>query len=140
MLGAWLAIPLISLACMYQKSFWLSMALTSLTIFVSGSYFSPAITMMQNSVSKENYGNVVGAYNFITSLIQPLVPAFFGILASYYGAFKRPSVYGPLIAAFISFGYGLSGFFYWRAGIAYSKMMKRRNGEISDGQTTPTFA
>ena len=45
------AIPAVTLCCLLQNNFWLSMAMCSLTIFVSGSYYSPAITMMQNSDS-----------------------------------------------------------------------------------------
>lgn len=46
MLGAMFAIPLIGMGTMLQSSFWLSISAVSLSILFSGSYFSPAITMM----------------------------------------------------------------------------------------------
>lgn len=139
MLGTWFAIPLTCISCLCTSNFWLSMALSSATIFISGSYFSPSITMMQNSVKRSQYGNVVSAYCFITNLIQPLVPAIFGIMAKYFNAFKFPTVYGKLISLFITVGYGLSGYFYWRAGRAYAKMMRSKQTEQITGlQSTDT--
>ena len=67
MFGALAAIPSVMVATLYQSNFWLSMAMSSLAIFVSGSYFSPAITMMQNSTSNSNSGNVVSSYTFFTT-------------------------------------------------------------------------
>ena len=46
MFGALLAIPAVMTATIFQSNFWLSMVMSAITIFVSGSYFSPAITMM----------------------------------------------------------------------------------------------
>lgn len=46
MVGALLAVPMIFIATMFQSNFWLSMTCCSLSILFSGSYFSPAITMM----------------------------------------------------------------------------------------------
>jgi hypothetical protein len=37
---------------MCQSNFWFSMAMAAGAVFFSASYFSPAITMMQNSVDK----------------------------------------------------------------------------------------
>ena len=67
MFGAMLAIPTVMTATMFQSNFWLSMIMSSITIFVSGSYFSPAITMMQNATSRSNSGNVVSSYTFFTT-------------------------------------------------------------------------
>ena len=45
-IGGLLAYPMIAGAVLLQGNFWLSLALASSSIFVSGSYFAPAITMM----------------------------------------------------------------------------------------------
>jgi hypothetical protein len=68
MLGALLAIPLIMVGTIFNNSFWLSVTVASLSILFSGSYFSPAITMMQNSSDSENSGNVVSVYTFVTTI------------------------------------------------------------------------
>lgn len=81
--GVLAAIPLITAGTLIQGNFWLSMLAFSLTIFVSGSYFSPAITLMQNSVSKSNSGNVVSVYTFVTTIAQTVAPIIFGFAANY---------------------------------------------------------
>ena len=67
-IGGLLALPMIATAVLYQSNFWFSLLLASLSIFVSGSYFAPAITMMQNTCSSSNSGNVVSAYSFVTTI------------------------------------------------------------------------
>ena len=68
MIGALLAIPLIGAGTILQTNFWFSISAASLSILFSGSYFSPAITMMQNSSTPENAGNVVSVYTFVTCI------------------------------------------------------------------------
>ena len=67
-IGGLLAYPMIAAAVLLQGNFWLSLFLASSSIFVSGSYFAPAITMMQNTSSASNSVNVVSAYTFITTI------------------------------------------------------------------------
>ena len=65
--GHFLAVPLTALAC-YTSNFWLAIACFAAKIFVSGSYYAPAITMMQNSTDSSNSGFVVSAYTFYAYL------------------------------------------------------------------------
>ena len=48
--GCLISLPCLSIATLFQNNFWMSVALSSFSILVSGSYFSPAISMMQNTV------------------------------------------------------------------------------------------
>ena len=100
------------------------MVMSAVTIFVSGSYFSPAITMMQNASSKANSGNVVSSYTFFTTISQILAPAIFNELAQFFQAFKYPQVYGNLISLFVTFGYLISAIYYFKAGKMYKKHME----------------
>lgn len=77
MLGALFAIPTVMITTLYRSNFWLAMSMSAITIFVSGSFYSPAITMMQNTSSKSNSGNVVSSYTFYTTIAQILSPAIF---------------------------------------------------------------
>ena len=120
MIGGLISIPFVALATLNQHNFYASMMCCALTIFFSGSYFSPAITMMQNSVSKENSGNVVGAYSFVSTIASTISPIIFGFLATLFNAKSNPAVYGYLISAFVAFGYSISSYFYFYAGINYS--------------------
>ena len=86
MIGALIAIPLIALGTVFHQSFYLSVACASLSILFSGSYFSPAITMMQNTSTSENSGNVVSVYTFVTTIAQTLAPLIFNALANFFGA------------------------------------------------------
>jgi MFS family permease len=86
MYGALATIPLIALGTIYNQNFWLSAILSFLSILFSGSYFSPTITMMQNSTDRDNSGNVVSIYTFVTAIAQTIAPLIFNILANFYGA------------------------------------------------------
>lgn len=105
------------------------MAAVSLCILVSSSFQAPAITMMQNSVTPSNYGNVVGVYKFTTTLVQTMSALVFGLIANKVGAVHRPSLYGPLISSFVIFGYSIASFFYWRAGRYYRTLMQRQHAQ-----------
>lgn len=65
--GTVLCLPFI-FACCFSNSFWLSLIMMGLAIFLSGSYFAPAISMMQNSVSPQNSGYVVASYGLVSTL------------------------------------------------------------------------
>lgn len=67
MTGHFLAVPLTAIAC-FTSNFWLAIACFAMKIFVSGSYYAPAITMMQNSTDSSNSGFVVSAYTFYAYL------------------------------------------------------------------------
>ena len=95
-----------------------------LAIFVSGSYFAPAISMMQNAVSDENSGNIVASYGFVTTIAQTLAPIIFGAVANVIDVRKNPSYFGPLISLGICVPYMISSIFYWRAGNRYVKYCK----------------
>lgn len=99
------------------------MTMAAGAIFFSGSYFSPAITMMQNSVDKKNSGNIVGAYLFIATILASTSPILFDYFANIMNASKNPSVYGYLITIFVSFGYLVSSVFYYKSGLEYTKLV-----------------
>ena len=86
MLGALVAIPLIGAGTLFHSNFWFSVSAASLSILFSGSYFAPAITMMQNSSTPENTGNVVSVYTFVTCIAQTISPLIFNALAYKIGA------------------------------------------------------
>jgi MFS family permease len=67
MAGHFMAVPLTAIAC-FSTNFWLSIACFAAKIFVSGSYYAPAITMMQNSTDPSDSGFVVSAYTFYAYL------------------------------------------------------------------------
>lgn len=72
-------------------------------------------------MTKENSGNVVGAYLFVATIASTISPIIFGYLANIFKANINPSVYGYLIASFVTFGYSISSYFYYKAGLNYSK-------------------
>jgi MFS family permease len=126
MTGHFLAVPLTAIAC-FTSNFYLAIACFAAKIFVSGSYYAPAITMMQNSTDSSNSGFVVSAYTFYAYLAQTIAPLIFGYFAKSMGAVNDPRVYGKLVTTAVTIGYLGSNIFYYRAGRAYSKMMKERD-------------
>ena len=120
--GNLMATPLIAL-CVFSPNFWFSMACTSLSILVSGTYLAPAITMMQNATSKKKTGIVVSVYSFYGVIGQALSPFLFGICENKFRAALFPRVYGYLILGFVALGYLGSAIFYYKGGRAYEKVM-----------------
>jgi MFS family permease len=128
MTGHFLAVPLTAIAC-FTNNFWIAISCFAAKIFFSGSYFAPAITMMQNSTDPTNSGFVVSAYTFYAYLAQTLAPLIFGFFANYYGAMANPRIYGYLVTAAVTCGYLGSNVFYYKAGREYEKMMQQRDND-----------
>ena len=128
MAGNFLAVPLVALACL-SSNFYVAMAAFALKILVSGSYFAPAITMMQNASKPKDSGFVVSCYQFYAHLAQTFSPLVFSLLAKNMGAMQTPRIYGYLVLGAVSFGYLLSNVFYYKAGRAYKKVMEAKEAE-----------
>jgi hypothetical protein len=67
MFGNTLATPLLALA-VFTSNFWLAIACASLMILVSGAYYGPAVTMMQNTTRPDQSGLVVSASTFYNKI------------------------------------------------------------------------
>ena len=130
MAGNVLSIPLVAFGCL-TSNFYLAMLAFTAKIFVSGSYYAPAITMMQNSTRPSNAGLVVSAYTFAATIAQTISPLLFTALAKYLKAPANPRIYGYMVLLAISFGYLSSNFFYHRAGKQYKKLMEWKDN-LSD--------
>ena len=76
MAGNALSVPLIAFAC-FTKSFYLAMLAFTIKIFVAGSYYAPAITMMQSSTRPSNAGLVVSVFTFFAYIAQTISPLIF---------------------------------------------------------------
>ena len=126
MTGHFIAVPLTAIAC-FTNNFWLAISCFAAKIFFSGSYFAPAITMMQNSSDPSDSGFVVSAYTFYAHIAQTIAPLIFGFFANYFGAVGNPRVYGYLVTAAVTMGYLGSNVFYYKAGKEYKNMMEARN-------------
>ena len=126
MAGNFIAVPLCGIAC-FAGNFYLAMACFALKILVSGSYFSPAITMMQNTTASSDSGFVVSCYMFFAHLAQTVSPLIFSFLAKSMGAVANPRIYGYLLFGAVALGYLGSNIFYWKAGRAYTDFMTARD-------------
>lgn len=62
-MGNTIATPLLAVAVL-SHNFWLAVTCSALMPMVSGAYFGPAITMMQNSTDSKKTGLILSAYNF----------------------------------------------------------------------------
>jgi hypothetical protein len=62
---------------------------------------------------------VVSAYSFYIHIAETFAPLIFVFFANKYGAPDLPRVYGYLIFAAVTLGYGISSIFFHRAGKAY---------------------
>ena len=126
MIGNFLSVPLVAFAC-YTQSFYLALLAFTAKIFISGSYYAPAITMMQNSTRPSNSGLVVSAYTFFTYIATTISPLIFQGVAKSLGAATNPRVYGYTVLMAICSGYLTSNIFYWRAGRKYKALMEEKD-------------
>lgn len=137
MTGCALSLPLIALGTLTTGNFYLSVLCYALKVLVSGTYSGPAITMIQNTAPQDQQGNVVSVYFFCITLAQTISPAIFGYIANAAGALTNPALYGPLITAFVAFGYIGSLPFWWRAGKAYKEVMEEKEAQAAIGGAAP---
>lgn len=131
MTGCALSLPLIALGTLSTGNFYLSVLCYALKVLVSGTYSGPAITMIQNTAPQSQQGNVVSVYFFCITLAQTISPAIFGAFANYFGALTNPAMYGPLITAFVAFGYIGSLPFWYNAGKAYKEVMEEKEAKLA---------
>lgn len=123
--GNILAIPLIAFAC-WTSNFYLAMASFAAMIFACGSYYAPAVTMMQNSVSAEDSGIVVSTLSLFTYSATTISPLIFSNIAKFYNAAAYPKVYGLVILLATTIGYLSSNIFYYRGGKHYVRIMEEK--------------
>jgi len=125
MFGNFMAIPLIGLAC-WTSNFYIAMSAFAAMIFACGSYYAPAVTMMQNSVPPEDAGIIVSTLHLFTYTATTISPLIFSRVAKYYNAAAVPKVYGLTILLATVIGYGLSNIFYYKGGKQYCKIMEEK--------------
>jgi predicted MFS family arabinose efflux permease len=124
MISSLMAFPLTALCCLNQKSFYFSMGAITCKTFMSAAFTSPAITMMQNTTSAKDQGNVISSHVFWTALAATVCPITFSWLSNYLGAAANPAIYGKVLTVFALIGYWGSVPFWWLAGRSYKKHME----------------
>jgi hypothetical protein len=67
MAGNVLSIPLVALA-VWTQSFYVAVAAFAMKIFVSGSYYAPALTTVQDSVDPSMIGFCISAFMFFNTM------------------------------------------------------------------------
>ena len=82
-IGNLVAMPMFIVCVVLSRNFWLSMAMIALNTFVGEPWKSPAITMMQNTVSPKKFGNIVSAYQFFYIMAGCASTIIFGSLVNY---------------------------------------------------------
>ena len=77
MLSSLLAFPLTALCCLVQNNFWFSMSVITLKTFLSASYNSPAMTMMQTTTGSKHQGKIISGHMFYQTVAATLCPILF---------------------------------------------------------------
>lgn len=120
--GSALAFPAIVLTTQ-SGDFWLSIVGLAAKVFVSTSWYSPTLTMMQNTTKETNQGQINSAYNFYTTLASTVSPLIFSRIATELDVANNPNLYGTIITGFCVIGYLGSVPFFYKAGREYEKIM-----------------
>jgi hypothetical protein len=109
----------------------------TLKTLLSGGFQAPAITMMQNTTSSKDQGNIISSHMFYTTVMATICPIFFSFVANFFGAAADPKIYGYVLTFFAGLGYWGSIPFWWLAGRSYKKYMEDSQGisEDDEGQS-----
>lgn len=126
MLSSFLAFPLTAMCCLVQNNFWFSMTTIILKTFLSASFNSPAMTMMQNTTGSKEQGKIISGHMFYQTVAATLCPILFSKIATSLGAAATPALYGKILAGFALFGYWGSIPFWWLAGRSYKQYKEQR--------------
>lgn len=119
MYSSFMAFPLTALCCLITKNFWFSIVMITLKTFLSASFNSPAMTMMQNTTNSQEQGKIISGHMFYQTVAATVCPIMFSKIATTLGASANPILYGKILAGFALFGYWGSIPFWWLAGRSY---------------------
>jgi MFS family permease len=123
MVSSFMAFPLTAACCLNQGSFWFSIIAITLKTLLSGGFSSPAITMMQNTTSSKDQGNIISSHMFYTTIVATFTPILFGLVSNIFGAASDPRIYGYVLTLFAGLGYWGSIPFWFLAGKSYEEYM-----------------
>ena len=114
------------MCCLVQNNFWFSIGTITLKTFLSASFNSPAMTMMQNTTGSKHQGKIISGHMFYQTVAATLCPILFSKIATTMGAAANPSLYGKILALFALVGYWGSIPFWWLAGRSYKEYKQKR--------------
>ena len=120
-LSCLLAVPAIFMACAGHGNFYLSMASIAAYVMISGGYHSTAVTMIENSVSSQETGKMVSAWQMYTNMAQTFSPILFGAIGTLVSISTNATLYGPMIMGFVAAGYIPAGLLFYLGGKRYAK-------------------
>lgn len=122
-IGSFLAIPAIALCVLNTQNFYLSLVAMGFKYLISECWMSPAITMMQSTVTPKEQGSVVSAHLFYLTVVGCFSTVLLGQMANLLGAAANPAIYGKLIFAWSIIGYIGAIPSFLKAGKLYKKKM-----------------
>lgn len=96
--GCLIGLPLLCGAVLINDNFKLSMFLLGMKVFLSENWFSPSITLIQNSVRSDKFGNMLTSGKFFGRMVSAVVTSIFGFIVGHYGLLNNPVILGRLIA------------------------------------------
>lgn len=116
-----ISLPFIFLCLTQQDDFWFSYAMMCFHYSVSEAWFSPSLTMMQNTTSVKNQGFAVSVFSLGISLGALLGTSSLGYAQEYFQVQTHPEQYGYTLAGFLVFSYLTSIPLFLKAGDNYKK-------------------
>ena len=137
-IGNLIAMPMF-LICVLSGKFWLSMAMVAGKYLFGEPWKSPAITMMQNTVSPKKFGNIVSAYQFFYIMAGCCGTILFGSLVNFFNCSNNPAMIGKILAGFCTFAYLTASSAFYMAGRHYTSittktkfsLFKQKNVELA---------
>ena len=100
-----ISLPFLLLAVMQCNSFYLSIFGAGMKYLLGEWYWSPNISMMQQSVPAGSFGKYISAYQFIITMAGCLATFTFGSIVNYLNCSFDKVLIGKIIAGFCTFGY-----------------------------------
>ena len=122
MAGALIAWPCVIGRTMITGNFWLAIACLFGSYAFGENFWSPNLQMIKKSAKPNEFGKLLGAYQFFNITAGCLTTLSVGFVANSLGWGKSVVGLGRIIAVFNSIGYLGAIFSWWRAG----KLLKEK--------------
>ena len=96
--GCLLGLPLLCGAVLINDNFNFSMFLLGMKVFLSENWFSPSVTLIQNTTKADKFANMLTSGKFFGRMVSAVVTSIFGYIVGHYGLLNNTVVLGRLIA------------------------------------------
>lgn len=126
-IGAIIASPFIILSSLITHNFYLAISCVVIRVLIAESCWGPSMSMIQQSVPKNDLSKYVSAWQFFNYLSASFITLFIGGLVNYLGFGNNQVALGKLLSTISFFTYLGSTLSWWKAGKEFKKLQDQKD-------------